>query len=218
MLVLGIDCSTRWTNAGLSRDGEVLSEINLELGRAQSSELPLLVESILSDAEIKMSELDLIAVANGPGYYTGIRTGVAYAAALAKALRIKAVPLSTLELFVYDLKRLGEPLAPVIKAKRDHVYAAVYSPHKTSLTPVRPPCFVSAAAFADMLKQYPEAVLVGNDAANYPELLSLPNKRELRASGCGGQAALMGEFYQDSAVNPEFLRGNYLRKPDIGPN
>lgn len=216
MLVLGIDCSTKWTNVGLSRDGELLTEINLELGRSQSSELPLLVEEVLSAAKIKITELDVIAAANGPGYYTGIRTGVAYAAALAKALRIKVIPLSTLELFVYDMQGLGLLLAPVIKAKRNHVYAAVYESYKAYLIPLLPPCFVSVADLAVELKQYPEALLVGADAVNYSELSSLPNRIEPRSSGFGGQAALMGEFYKGRAVSPEFLRGNYLRKPDIG--
>ncbi len=67
----------------------MLSEISLELGRQQSSRLPLLVEDMLSDLSIKISELDLVAAANGPGYYTGIRTGIAYSAALAKALGIR---------------------------------------------------------------------------------------------------------------------------------
>ncbi|MCK9437693.1 MAG: tRNA (adenosine(37)-N6)-threonylcarbamoyltransferase complex dimerization subunit type 1 TsaB, partial [Synergistaceae bacterium] len=74
MKVLGIDCTTKFTNIGIVSDGAVLSEISLELGRQQSSRLPLLVEDMLSDLSIEISELDLVAAANGPGYYTGIRT------------------------------------------------------------------------------------------------------------------------------------------------
>lgn len=218
MLVLGIDCSTKWTNVGVADGGEVLAEINLELGRAQSSELPLLVDRVLSEAGADMRGLGLIAAANGPGYYTGIRAGVAYAAALARSLGIKVVPLSTLELFVFDLRHLGKPLAPVIKARSGSVYAALYSPGPVSLNALVPPSFVGAADFAETLRQYPDALLVGADASNYPELACLPNETNARASGSGGQAALMGWLYRKDAVNPASLRGNYLRTPDIGPS
>ena len=65
MKVLGIDCTTKFTNIGIVSDGAVLSEISLELGRQQSSRLPLLVEDMLSDLSIEISELDLVAAANG---------------------------------------------------------------------------------------------------------------------------------------------------------
>lgn len=218
MLVLGIDCSTKWTNVGVADGGEVLAEINLELGRAQSAELPLLVGKALSEAGAELRGLGLIAAANGPGYYTGIRAGVAYAAALARSLGIKVVPLSTLELFVFDLRHSGRPLAPVIKARSGSVYAALYAPGAESLNTIVPPSFVGAAAFAETLRQYPDALIAGADALNYPELAGLPNEINARASGSGGQAALMGWLYRENALNPAALRGNYLRNPDIGPN
>ena len=75
MKILGIDCTTKFTNVAAASDGAVLAEVSLELGRKQSSLLPLIVERVLSESSMKLSELELIAAANGPGYYTGIRTG-----------------------------------------------------------------------------------------------------------------------------------------------
>lgn len=218
MIVLGIDCSTKWTNVGVASNGEVLAEVNLELGRSQSSRLPSLVEQTLEEAQTAIADIELIAVGNGPGYYTGIRTGVAYAAAFAEALKIEAVALSTLEFFVFDLRMLTRPLAPVIKAKRDKVYAAVYASDGNLLTEKLPPCFISSAEFAKELANYPQALIVGADAANYNEINCLPNQKELRYSGFGGQAALLGELYHNRRQSPRFLRGNYLRAPDIGPS
>ena len=77
MIALGIDCSTKLTNVGLSQDGVVLQEVNLELGRQQSAKLPVLIEQVLNESGVRFADLDLIAAACGPGYYTGIRTGVA---------------------------------------------------------------------------------------------------------------------------------------------
>ena len=100
MIVLGIDCTTKSTNVGISKDGAILGEQNKEIGRKQASELPLIVERLLTDCVLKLSDINLIAVAKGPGYYTGIRTGIAYCAALAEALGLKIVPVSTMEAFV----------------------------------------------------------------------------------------------------------------------
>ncbi|HAH68192.1 MAG TPA: tRNA (adenosine(37)-N6)-threonylcarbamoyltransferase complex dimerization subunit type 1 TsaB, partial [Synergistaceae bacterium] len=50
MKILGIDCTTKFTNVAIASDGAVLSEASLELGRQQSSSLPLIVEKMLSDS------------------------------------------------------------------------------------------------------------------------------------------------------------------------
>lgn len=216
MIVLGIDCSTKWTNVGVALNGEALAETNLELGRSQSSRLPSLVDQTLEEAKIAIWDIGLVAAANGPGYYTGIRTGVAYAAALAEALKIEAVALSTLELFVFDLRALARPLVPIIKAKQDKVYAAVYVSDGDMLKAALQPCFIGSKELAAELTNFPQALIVGADAVNYPEIECLPNQKERRYSGFGGQAALLGGLYSNRRQSPRLLRGNYLRAPDIG--
>lgn len=217
MIVLGIDCSTKITNVGVSQDGVVLAEANLELGRRQSAQLPVIAAQALKDCALAGGDIDLIAVASGPGYYTGIRTGVAYAAALAEALGIMVVPLSTLELFVYDLRGRGVPLAPVLKARRNSFYAAVFNSDGENLSPAVAPLFCKPAQFTEKLAKFKDALLIGSDAELYPELLELPLEWIKRLSGSGGQAALMGEKYSSRAILPKLLRGTYLREPDIGP-
>jgi len=217
MIALGIDCSTKMTNVGLSQDGVALDETNLELGRLQSTKLPVLVEQLLKENQLSFADLGLIAVATGPGYYTGIRTGVAYAAALAESLRLKVTPLSTLELFVYDLRNIKKQLAPILRARRSSFYGAVYGSDGENLVAEVKPLFCKPAQFTEILKKYKDAVIVGSDAELYSELLELPNERLKRLSGSGSQAAVMGEKYCDKAVLPKLLRGFYLREPDIGP-
>jgi len=218
MPVLGIDCTSRSTNVGISADGIILNEINADLGRQQSSKLPLLVEGLLSELSMDISEIEFIAVAKGPGYYTGIRTGIAYAAALARALKIKVIPLSSLELSVYDMRGNIIPVASVIKARQNFIYGALYFPDGERMKLQIYPTFCSAAMFAKHLAKYPEAVIVGNDLETYAkEFFTLTNKKLSRDTKTGGQAALMGEYYKNISVQPEEIRGEYLREPDIGP-
>ncbi|MDD4159505.1 MAG: tRNA (adenosine(37)-N6)-threonylcarbamoyltransferase complex dimerization subunit type 1 TsaB [Synergistaceae bacterium] len=217
MKVLGIDCTTKFTNIGITSDGTVLSEVSLELGRQQSSRLPILIEEMLSDLSMDISELDLIAAANGPGYYTGIRTGIAYSAALAKALGIRILPVSSLETFVHDLRTMGIPLAPVIKARQNCIYCALYFSDGSELKPFVYPKFCAAAEFAEFLCLYPEALLIGKDVALFNEFSALPNNVLPRTVGRAAQTALMGEFYKDLSISPDKIQGAYLREPDIGP-
>lgn len=217
MKVLGIDCTTKFTNIGIVSDGAVLSEISLELGRQQSSRLPLLVEDMLSDLSIKISELDLVVAANGPGYYTGIRTGIAYSAALAKAIGIRILPVSSLETFVHDLRTMGTPLAPVIKARQNCIYCALYFSDGRELKPFVYPKFCTAAEFADFLGLYPDAMLVGKDVSLFNEFSGLPNNILERTVGRPGQTALLGEYYKELSISPDKIQGAYLREPDIGP-
>lgn len=217
MITLGIDCTTKSTNIGIASDGIILGETNLELGRQQSAKLPLLVERLLDETSTSLAEINLIAAAKGPGYYTGIRTGVAYAAALAEALGVSAVPLSTMELFVYDLRTQKRPLASILKARQSYAYCALYISDGENLTAKLSPSFCKAAEFAEILKDYPDALIVGADREIYQELFSLPNETLSRISGSGGQAALMGEARCSLRIAPSLLRGEYLREPDIGP-
>ena len=66
MIVLGIDCTTKWTNIGISDNDTVLGEINEELGRKQASQLPLMVEKLTETCSLTLSDVDVIAAASGP--------------------------------------------------------------------------------------------------------------------------------------------------------
>lgn len=218
MIVLGIDCTTKSTNVGVAKDGIIIGEQNMELGRKQAAELPLMVERLLADCTLKLSDIELIAAAKGPGYYTGIRTGVAYCAALAEALGLKIVPVSTMEAFVYDLRKEHTLMAPILKARYDSIYTAIYRSDGKQLTALRAPSFVAASHFAEMMEQHPKCTIVGSDRNLYPQIMFLANKHIERQSSSGGQTALLGETQSQSAILPYEIKGEYLREPDIGPS
>ncbi len=216
MIVLGIDCATKWTNVGIVQDGVILCEISIELARKQASELPILVEKALADSAVHLPDIDLISVAKGPGYYTGIRTGIAYSAALARALGVRIVPLSTMEIFVHDLKNTNKYIAPILKARSKSVYAAIYESNGENLNAIMEPSYISASQFAEKIDAYPDAVVVGTDRNLYPEIMLLNNKYLERQCACGGQTALLGYLKSQNAVAPYKIKGEYLREPDIG--
>ncbi|MDO5562953.1 MAG: tRNA (adenosine(37)-N6)-threonylcarbamoyltransferase complex dimerization subunit type 1 TsaB [Synergistaceae bacterium] len=217
MKILGIDCATRQTNVCVSDGNGGLYTFSSELARDQASKLPLIVCELLTKSNIKLSELELVAVTTGPGYYTGIRTGVAYAAALAESLGLKIIPLSGMEMFVYDLRGKSKVLAPVLKARSDSLYCAIYSYCENKFNEILSPTYMPSAGFAKTLADYPDALIVGSDAVRYPELLSLNYGIAPRPSGPAENLTSMAENHIAAAVAPETVRGKYLREPDIGP-
>lgn len=219
MITLGIDCSTKWTNVGITKDGTVLGETNRELDRQQSSLLPILTEELLVKNKIDFNDIGQIAVAVGPGYYTGIRTGVAYASALGEALGINIIPLSTLKLFAYRFcENEQDFLAAFSRARKNYIYAAIYRNNKDSLDEIMCPVYMMSADFAAKLIEYPNALIIGaDDFSNNKEIQSLPNVKIEYKYNYGSSVALLGEISSKYAVLPSGIRGMYLRSPDIGP-
>ena len=217
MAVLGINCAGRWTNAGVADGGAILAETNRELARRQSELLPSIAEETLAAAGVALGDISLVALGTGPGYYTGIRAGIAYGAALARALGVKAVPLSSLELFVWDMRNEYKLLASVFRARASHCYAALYEAEAGELKEIIAPCFIRVSEFTEKLAAYPTAAVVSPDLEQYPALAECGCSLVPRASASGGACALMGERRAYAAVEPEEIRGTYLRAPDIGP-
>ncbi len=91
-----------------------------ELGRRQSSELSKMTERLLRKNNLSWTELDYVALTNGPGYFTGIRVGASYASGLAYACGVKIIPVSSLELLAYNS---GEKVLVLVYAGHGFVYA-----------------------------------------------------------------------------------------------
>ncbi|MDR1875062.1 MAG: tRNA (adenosine(37)-N6)-threonylcarbamoyltransferase complex dimerization subunit type 1 TsaB [Synergistaceae bacterium] len=136
-LLLAVDCSLRWTGAAVGRRGvagpEILAAECLDLGRRQAAELPLMVDRVLEKSGHELEDVGLVAVTNGPGYFTGIRVGVSWAAALAYALKVRVVPVSSLFMLAYPSLQAGRAsseqspsVLAVVYAGRDRVYAASF--------------------------------------------------------------------------------------------
>jgi len=123
MLVLGIETSDRPGSAALCRDGDCLAEVPLELdGLRHAQALPPVVATLLADHHVTPGSLDLIAVSRGPGSFTGLRVGIAFAKTLAWAVGCKLVAVDTFEAIATETSIDGNTLWVASDAHREQLY------------------------------------------------------------------------------------------------
>ena len=166
MLTLAFESSARAASVALCRDGALLSQYSQCTALTHSRTLLPMAEDLLKNAELRMSDIDLFAVAHGPGSFTGIRIGVSTVKGLAWALDKPCVGVSTLEAMAWHGLAAGGVVCPVMDARRSQVYNALFrieggKPRR--LTPDRP---IALAELAEELRILSESVfLVGDGAA-----------------------------------------------------
>lgn len=126
MKVLGIDTSTLMTTCAVMEDENLLGEFSLSLDMSHSEALVPMIRQLMDNLRLRISDIDLFAVASGPGSFTGLRIGLATAKSFAHVTGKPLVGVSSLETLSMAL-----PYQPVVAAmmdaRRDRVFAGVYS-------------------------------------------------------------------------------------------
>ena len=126
MLILAFESSAKPASAALVKDGQLLSQYMQCSVLTHSRTLLPMAEDMLKNAELRLSDVDLIAVAHGPGSFTGIRIGVATVKGLAWAAEKPCVGVSTLEAMAWHGLAVGGYICPVMDARRSQVYNALF--------------------------------------------------------------------------------------------
>lgn len=126
MIWLGIDTSNYPLSVAIVQDGRILVEETTNLKLNHSIATMPTVEEVFQKAGIKPKDVDAIAVAEGPGSYTGIRIGVTVAKTLAWTLKKPLVGVSSIQSMAANALRFNGMICPIMDARRGNVYAGVY--------------------------------------------------------------------------------------------
>ena len=193
MNILAVDCCLRLTGCALMTDGQVIASEQADLARRQSQELPRMAERVLQG--LSWDALDYVAITNGPGYFTGIRVGAAYASGVAYASGAKVIPVSSLEVLAYGHQ--AKTLAAVY-AGHGYVYARCEG-------------FLEAGEYTlgdvhAWLAENPDALVISDD----PERAGL-NAQRVRPSL--EALCALAEKRIEQAISPLELNIAYYRAP-----
>ena len=107
------------------RDGTLLALQEVHLEKSHSSQLHVMIDSVLASAEVKRGQLSAVAVSGGPGSYTGLRIGASAAKGLCYALDVPLLEVDTLRAMAYGVDQsnvAGAWLCPMIDARRMEVF------------------------------------------------------------------------------------------------
>lgn len=125
MKILALETSAKAVSAAVTEDGRVLASGYQDTGLTHSRTLMPIVEHIMKNAEITMAEISAVAVAVGPGSFTGIRIGVSAAKGLAFAASIPAVGVSTLAAMARNAAFADGLVVCAMDARRNQIYNAL---------------------------------------------------------------------------------------------
>lgn len=173
MNILALDTSGSAATAAISKDGYMIGELTIRNGKTHSQKVIPMMESLLAMVDLKPAQVDLLAVANGPGSFTGLRIGVVTMKAFAYALNIPLVEVPTLMALAYTLGESEGMICPMMDARNRQVFTGVYNIRGDVVTQVHEDCGITIEALTEILKGYNTPIsFVGDAVPLYQQYLT----------------------------------------------
>lgn len=169
MLILAFDTSSIVASVALMEEDKLMGEYIIHHEKTHSQKLMPMIHTLLSDCGRKLEEIDVIAVAEGPGSFTGLRIGVATAKGLAHGLDRPVAGISTLDGLAFNMPYCEGLICPILDARRSQVYTAVYQWDDGVLNRVLEPMALSIEELTEQLKNRPERIVFLGDGVKANE-------------------------------------------------
>lgn len=221
VLILAVDTTTRAGSLALVRDGIVLHEHEGDATRTHAQRLPADVMRVCEAARVGIRDVDLFAVAAGPGSFTGLRIGIAAVQGLAMAWSRRVVPVSTLEALACTGPSRVSRVAVWMDAQRGQVFAQVFDVPESGhgVHPLGPAISVPPTEAIRAHKSLlTDAHFVGDGALRYREsIIAELGTRTRIADAVPALAGTIGRIatrQPGRAVVPHAVVPVYVRRPD----
>lgn len=134
MRILAFDSTAITASVAVAEDEKLIAEITLNNGNTHSQTLLPMAESLFTMLGITADDIDLFAVSEGPGSFTGVRIGAATVKGLAFGRDAQCIGVSTLEALAFNLRGYKGVICPVMNARRSQVYTAIFESDGESIT------------------------------------------------------------------------------------
>lgn len=227
MKIVALDSSGLVASVALAEDDNLIAEYTVQYKKTHSQTLLPMLQEICRMVELDLDTVDAIAVAAGPGSFTGLRIGSATAKGLAFAMKKPIVPVPTVDGLAYQMYGAKDLVCPIMDARRNQVYTGVYEfvPDPNSrfgydMRVIREQCAVAFDEIAEALNGLDRSVIFLGDGVpvfqeRMAQMMRVPytTAPPHRARQSAAAVAALGSIYYDqgkavSAADhaPEYLR------------
>ena len=217
-MLLAFETSAKAASVALFDGDRLLGESYQNTGLTHSQTLMLMAEDLLKNCGVTVSDLTAVAVAAGPGSFTGVRIGVSAAKGLAWGKEIPCYGVSTLEAMALGLGIHDGYILPTMDARRNQVYTALFSAENGTFSRLFEDSAIALSELKEKLLQDKPIFLVGDGSTltynmlhtDIPNLILPPeHKMHQRAVGVGlaaNKAIARGDSGDGASLTPNYLR------------
>lgn len=220
MKILALDSSGLVASVAVTEDDNLLAEYTVNYKKTHSQTLLPMLDEISRMIELDLESIDAMAVAAGPGSFTGLRIGSATAKGLGLALNKPLIGVPTVEALAYNLYDVPGLICPIMDARRRQVYTGLYSFEQHQMKTVKEQTAMGIEELTEELNQKNQPVIfLGDGVAVYrdtiKEKLTVPfdfAPVHLNKQRAGAVAALGARYYAEGKTEtarehqPEYLR------------
>ncbi len=220
MKILALDSSGLVASVAVAEDDTLLAEYTVNYKKTHSQTLLPMVDEIVRMIELDLNTIDVIAVAGGPGSFTGLRIGSATAKGLGLALDKPLVSVPTVDGLAYNLYGSDRMICPMMDARREQVYTGIYTFAGGTFQVIEPQTAAAVAKIAGRLNEIGrEVIFLGDGVPVYremlKELMTVPYQfapAHLNRQRASAVAALAMEYVRAGKTEtaeehaPEYLR------------
>ncbi len=201
----------------------MIATFEVARGRRHAEILTPAIEFVCAQAGLEIDELGCIAVDVGPGLFTGMRVGIAAAKAMALALRVPMIGISSLDLLAFPVRHTDRVVVPVIDARKNEVFWSMYRQVPGGLQQVSVPRVGPVDELvADLLARSQDVLCVGDGADRYRDEILDGYRCEISAPVHPSPGALVqlahARALREEWVRPDEIEPVYLRAPDAQIN
>ena len=220
MKILAIDTSGMVASAAVLTEEKILGELTINNKKTHSQTLLPMIDTLMKMLEMEVNDVDLLAVASGPGSFTGLRIGSATAKGLALACNKQIVSVPTLEGLAYNVTSSKSLICSIMDARNNQVFAGVYRFEQGQLKVVMEQTAIIVDDLVQTINEWKQPVIFVGDGADvykakFAENITVPfevapmHTNRQRASAVGMAALRMvaeGKIETADEHIPEYLR------------
>ncbi len=174
MKILAIEAAANVVSVAITDDNKLIGEYTINYKKTHSQTLMPMIKQLTEECEISGEDIDLIAVSNGPGSFTGLRIGVETAKALAHGWKKKVVGVDTTYAMACNLGFCDKNtyVVPIMDARRNQVYTGIYCFENDKITTVMETDAIKISDLTDIiLKSGKNAVFLGDGVLVYQKFI-----------------------------------------------